>query len=294
MKALQFTVPVTPDKTVTVQEDIIPQFYPYLHRHKEAQLIWILKGEGTLIAENVMHTFGPNDIFLIAPNQSHVFKNASGVEDDKPAATEGIHTISVFYDPDGHLANFLMLPELSQLNTFLNTYKQGFKLPNQYFSLVSNRIRKLKESNSMDQMLHFLHLLRIFCGMNPKPEHLSTHSKLHLTDGEGLRMGHIYDYILRNYQDTLTLEDVAAEAHLTPQAFCRYFKKHTGVTFVSFLNEMRVNQACKKLTSGRYDSIATIAYNCGFNSITNFNRVFKNVSGVSPKEYLTRYRNNVQ
>src|SRR3546814_14519119 len=74
MRILQFTVPVTPDKTVIVQEDTLPQFYPHLHRHKEAQLIWIIKGEGTLIAENTMHSFRPNDIFMIAPNQSHVFK----------------------------------------------------------------------------------------------------------------------------------------------------------------------------------------------------------------------------
>jgi len=292
MKALQFTVPVTPDKTVTVQEDMIPQFYPHLHRHKEAQLIWIIKGEGTLIAENTMHTFKPNDIFMIAPNQSHVFKGSRPSVDSVEG--EGVHSISVFYDPNGHLANFLQLPELSQLNAFLREYKYGFKLPEQYFHTVSKHILKLKGSNSMDQMLHFLHLLRTFCRMNPKPKHLSTFSKEHITDGEGLRMGNIYNYILHHYRDALTLEEVAAEAHLTPQAFCRYFKKHTGVTFVTFLNEMRINQACKKLTSGEYDCIATVAYNCGFNSITNFNRVFKSVAGTSPKEYLSRYLNNVQ
>ncbi|MBK1438637.1 helix-turn-helix domain-containing protein [Parapedobacter sp. ISTM3] len=292
MKTLQFTVPVTPDRTVIIQEDIIPQFYPHLHRHKEAQLIWIIRGEGTLIAENTMHSFKANDIFMIAPNQSHVFKGSRQLNDDKSA--EGVHSISVFYDPNGHLANFLQLPELSQLNAFLKEYKYGFKLPEQHFHVVSKHILKLKASNNMDQMLNFLHLLRTFCKMNPKPKHLSTFSKEHITDGEGLRMGNIYNYILHHYQNALTLEEVAAEAHLTPQAFCRYFKKHTGVTFVTFLNEMRINQACKKLTAGEYDSIATVAYNCGFNSITNFNRVFKSVAGASPKEYLSKYLNNVQ
>ncbi|WP_257666462.1 AraC family transcriptional regulator [Parapedobacter tibetensis] len=292
MKALQFTIPVEPDKTVIVQEDIVPQFYPHLHRHKEAQLIWILRGEGTLIAENTMHTFKPNDIFMIAPNQSHVFKSSR--KEGGSIENEGIHNISVFYDPNGHLANFLQLPELSQLNAFLKEYKCGFKLPEDHFHSVSKRILKLKESNSMDQMLHFLHLLRIFCRMTPKPSHLSTFNKEHITDGEGLRMGNIYNYILHHHQNALTLEEVAAEAHLTPQAFCRYFKKHTGVTFVTFLNEMRINQACKKLTAGEYDSIATVAYNCGFNSITNFNRVFKSIAGASPKEYLSKYLHNVQ
>lgn len=292
MKALQFTIPVMPNQTVTVQEDIIPQFYPHLHRHKEAQLIWIIKGEGTLIAENTMHTFEPNDIFMIAPNQSHVFKGSRKAGDSPEK--EFVHSISVFYDPQGHLANFFQLPELSQLNVFLKEYKCGFKLPKQHFHTVSKRILKLKASNSMDQMLHFLHLLRTFCQMAPKPKHLSTFNTEHITDGEGLRMGNIYNYILQHYQNALTLEEVASAAHLTPQAFCRYFKKHTGVTFITFLNEMRINQACKKLTAGEYDSIATIAYNCGFNSITNFNRVFKSVAGKSPKDYLSQYLHTVQ
>jgi len=91
------------------------------------------------------------------------------------------------------------------------------------------------------------------------------------------------------YDKPITLEDVAKQAHMTPQAFCRYFKKHTLHTFVSFLNEVRINEACKKLTDGNYDSIATVAYNCGFNSITNFNRVFKSVTRKSPSEYVDSY-----
>ncbi len=293
MKALQFTVPVVPDKTIIVQEDIIPQFYPYLHRHKEAQLIWILKGEGTLIAENTMHAFKANDIFLIAPNQSHVLKNNSSSE--SPSSETRVHNISVFFDPNGSLSSFLQLPEMSQLNAFLKNYCYGFKSPKLYFGEVSRYILELKHANNgIDQMLYFLRLLRLFCSMDPKPEHLSTFGKETLSEGEGLRMGKIYHYILNNYHQALTLEEVAEEANLTPQAFCRYFKKHTGVTFVTFLNEMRINQACKKLTSGEYDSIAAVAYNCGFNSITNFNRVFKSVVRFSPKAYLSNYLHNVR
>jgi AraC-like DNA-binding protein len=94
---------------------------------------------------------------------------------------------------------------------------------------------------------------------------------------------------MQMYDKPITLEDVAKQAHMTPQAFCRYFKKHTLHTFVSFLNEVRINEACKKLTDGNYDSIATVAYNCGFNSITNFNRVFKSVTKKSPSEYVNSY-----
>lgn len=80
---------------------------------------------------------------------------------------------------------------------------------------------------------------------------------------------------------------------MTPQAFCRYFKKHTGHTFVSFLNEVRINEACKRLTGKSYDSIGGIAYACGFNNITHFNRIFKKLKGCSPKEYIEAFEKNI-
>jgi AraC-like DNA-binding protein len=98
---------------------------------------------------------------------------------------------------------------------------------------------------------------------------------------------------MQHYNRDLTLEEVAAAAYMTPQAFCRYFKKHTRLTFVSFLNEVRINEACKKLIEGSYDSVSSIAYDCGFNSITNFNRVFKSTLGISPREYLNKFMSNV-
>ncbi|MDR6564849.1 MULTISPECIES: helix-turn-helix transcriptional regulator [unclassified Arcicella] len=79
---------------------------------------------------------------------------------------------------------------------------------------------------------------------------------------------------------------------MTPHAFCRYFKKHTRHTFLSFLNEVRINEACKKLTNSNNETIANVAYSCGFNSITNFNRVFKRITTQSPSEYIERYFNN--
>ncbi|WP_367916243.1 helix-turn-helix domain-containing protein [Leadbetterella sp. DM7] len=286
MKPLQFTIPVTPDKSVLVQEDKIPQFYPYLHRHKETQLIWIIKGSGTLIVDNHFHEFSDNDIFLIAPQQSHVFRS-------QPANGEEVHTLSVFYDPDGSLNALLSLPELRSFHSFLKDYRGGFKVPERHAPFIAKRMMKIRKAAPTDQIIHFLHLLRAFCKMEPRPGQLASLGNETISEGEGLRMSRIYNYVLKNYKNQLTLDDVAAAAHLTPQAFCRYFKKHTGVTFVTFLNELRVTEACKSLTSGSFDNISGVAYSCGFNSIANFNRVFKSVAGTSPKDYLNRYIKNI-
>ena len=75
MKVLPFTIPASHDKTILVQEDILPYFYPHLHRHEEIQLTLILKGEGTLLVGNSMHGFCANEVYLIGANMPHVFKS---------------------------------------------------------------------------------------------------------------------------------------------------------------------------------------------------------------------------
>ena len=74
MKVVQFTIPVAADHSVIVQEDVLPNFYGHLHRHKEMQIMWIIKGEGTLIAGNYMQRFKSGDVYVIGANQPHVFK----------------------------------------------------------------------------------------------------------------------------------------------------------------------------------------------------------------------------
>lgn len=288
MKVLQFTIPVAHDKSIIVQEDNLPYFYPYLHRHKEAQVTWILDGEGTLIAGNDMHPFKPGEIYLLGPDQPHLFK--SGPEYFQPGGGKHVHALTVFFDPFGSLAPLLELAELSTLKDFIQQCIRGFKVPDGYVSSVSELMLKIKDAPGPAQVIHFLQLLSILQGMPVKPQPLSSASApAGISESEGIRISNIYNYILQHYSGAITLDDVAREACMTPQAFCRYFKKHTRQTFVSFLNQVRVSEACKKLTGNRYQSISVVAYKCGFSSITNFNRVFKGVMGQSPRGYLDSY-----
>jgi AraC-like DNA-binding protein len=291
MKVLQFTIPVPHDKTVIVQQDELPHFYPHLHRHQEIQLTWIQEGEGTLVAENNMHTFRSGDIYWLGVNMPHVFKSDPSYF--APSSGKKVHTLNIFFNVKGQLDSFFELPEIRNLKTFWQTRQAGFKVPAQYAAEISGKMLQMQNSSGVDQLLHFIELLKLLSSF-PELEPLSSCTQpASYSEHEGIRIGAIYNYIMQRYDKPMTLEDVAGQAHMTPQAFCRYFKKHTLHTFVSFLNEVRINEACKKLTDGNYDSIATVAYNCGFNSITNFNRVFKSVTHKSPSEYLERYLTNV-
>lgn len=290
MKVLQFTLPVAHDRAIIVQEDVMPHFYPHLHRHNEAQLIWIKEGEGTLVVDNHLYAFKANDVYLLGANQPHLFKsNAEYFQEDSGLQ---IQALMIFFNPTGRLAPVFDLPEMQLVKTFLQQFQGGFKVPIKNSEVIIEQMLAVQNAQNQELLTNFLQLLNALYQYSAKEQPLAQSRTVSFSENEGIRIANIFSYIMQHYERLITLEEVAAQAHMTPQAFCRYFKKHTGQTFVSFLNEMRINEACKKLTSGRYENIATAAYTCGFNSVTNFNRVFKAVKGESPKAYLEHYFSN--
>jgi AraC-like DNA-binding protein len=291
MKVLPFTIPPSQDKTILIQEETLPYFYPYLHRHEEIQLTLILKGEGTLLVGSIMHPFSENQVYLIGANTPHVFKSDASYF--LPESTKKVQALTIFFNTKGKLTSFFDLPELKPVYSFFSNHHSGFRIPQESFTEISGKMLSIQYSSGLDQLMQFFQLLRALSSLeniSPLAPDLQIQN---FSDYEGLRISNIYNYIMQNYNRDVTLEEVAAAAFMTPQAFCRYFKKHTRVTFVTFLNEIRINEACKKLIEGSFDSVSSVAYDCGFNSITNFNRVFKTTTGKSPRQYLTVFLHNV-
>ena len=291
MKVLPFTIPVAHDKTILVQEDILPHFYPHLHRHEEIQLTFIIKGEGTLLVGNNMHHFQPNEVYLIGANMPHVFRSDATYYDSN--LLKQTHALTIFFNTKGKLTSLFDLPELKSVYSFFSNQHSGFRIPEGSFNEISADILSIKYATGMDQLMQFFKLLKslsVIENLNPLAADIPPQD---CNDYEGMRINNIHNYIMKHYTRDITLEEVSAAAYMTPQAFCRYFKKHTRVTFVTFLNEVRINEACKKLIDGSYESVSAVAYNCGFNSITNFNRVFKSVTGSSPSAFIDIYAQHV-
>lgn len=290
MKTLQFNVPTTQGQSLTIQEDVMDSFYPHLHKHQEAQLMWIKKGQGVLVVEDTLHPFKENDIFFLGANQPHVFKSMS-----QDGLFNESRSISIFFDPHGKLKSLFSLGEFESLNHFINSNSRGFKVPEAYFSQISERVVQLKSADELDKLMQFFYLLRSLAMISKETDPLCIERiEFNQYGPSGVsRISLICNYIKENFKKELSLEDVANYANLTPQAFCRYFKKHCGVTFVSYLNRIRIKEVCNHLNEGDLESVSFIAYNCGFNSITNFNRVFKQVRGCNPKEYTDNYKNTV-
>lgn len=293
MEPIPFTIPVSHEKTIIFEDYSGPQFYPHLHRHKEFQLMWIISGNGTLIADHNISRFSEGDIFLLGANQPHVFKNDTEYLPDGSRKT--IKGLSVFFNPMGPLNAVFNLPELSTVNSFLKSNMGGFRIPDDQKAEIGRQISELRNSKGATRMSLFLSLVNSLYILKDQVVPLSTKSEAEpYSEEKSRRIQVIYDYILKNFENDITLEEVAEQAFFTPPAFCRYFKKHTGKTFVSFLNELRVNEACKKLVSEKDEAqISNIAYECGFKSVTNFNRVFKTVIGTSPSIYQKRFLEEV-
>lgn len=291
MKVLQFTIPVPANQTIIAQQEALPYFYPHLHRHEEIQLTWIQKGEGTLVADNNMYNFGANEIFWLGANQPHVFKSEPSYF--LPKSKKVINALTIFFNPSGLLAPLFDLPEMKSVKKFIQQQCSGFQVPQQNVGEIGNLMVKVLNAKGADKVEHFINILQHFFSYGKLAALSSYSTPQQYSEHEGLRIAGIYNYVMQHYHKAVMLEDVAKQAHMTPHAFCRYFKKHTRHTFVSFLNEVRINEACKQLTDGAYDSISTIAYRCGFNSITNFNRVFKSVTALSPSEYVNNFYRSV-
>ncbi|BAV05901.1 transcriptional regulator, AraC family [Filimonas lacunae] len=292
MKIIQFTAPVSKDNSVVVQEDILPYFYNYLHRHNEIQLTLIIKGEGTLIAGNYTQPFEPGDVYIIGANQPHIFKGDARYF--KEPATDNSQAIHIFFNPEGCLSPLFSLPELESVKKFIALTENGLQLPARYTHIVSREMKRISKLSGFDRLFCFMKLLRFLAVQVESWRCLATGlGKFEvLMDTEGIRMNDVYEYTIENYAEDISLSKIARIANITPYAFCKYFKKHTRKTYFNFLNEIRVTEACKKMIRGDCDNIAHVAYTTGFNSIITFNRVFKKTTGMSPSEYTRLYKCN--
>ncbi|WP_231491629.1 helix-turn-helix domain-containing protein [Pedobacter sp. Leaf170] len=285
MKVFPFTFLVSEDKSVVSERFESPNFYPYLHRHEEWQITYIEHGTGTLIAGNDMQHFKSGDLFVIGSGLPHLFKNAI---DEAQNQVNLVSSHSVYFDVDAKLGPLFSLPEMKTVKKFLARNKNGFKISEEHAEMIYSLMKAIDKSIGVKLLSNFVDLM---LALQTIEEHFtpicSDMFKLGKIDSDGDRLVRIVNYISDNYHKAITLEDVSDIAFMTPQAFCRYFKKHTGHTFVSYLNEVRINYARKSLIlDGKLDHISSIAYKVGFSSIPNFNRVFKSIVGKSPKAYI--------
>lgn len=275
MKVYPFKIPKAQNIGLIYQEDKEIVFYDKLHQHDEIQISYIARGEGTLIVGDAVKDYSCGDIIVVGANQPHLFKSDLRFSEES-------YMISLFFTKESFGELFFELDDFKILKTFFQWAAVSFKVIQPetrlraYFSELSYR-------SSFERFIIFMKILEIitFC----EKEKLSSMSYANeLSDREGKRMRNIIDYTLNNFHLPTNLATIASIANLSTNSFCRYFKQRTNKTYTVFLNEIRVEYACKLLRSS--DALVLeISERCGFNNISNFNRKFKELKGVPPSQY---------
>ena len=287
MKVIPFTIPVPSGTSIHVQHERLPHFYEHLHRHQEVQITYVLRGHGSLLAGGQLQPFGPGDIFLLGANMPHVFKSDPSFFRQKK--NHAVEAWSIFFDRSGALQQLMALPELHTVRLWLDHYAGGCRIHPEESESVRVLMQAVMLHTGALRLAAFIQLLQALCG-NRHHTRLVHDSRL-LTEAEGQRMNTIVQFTTRNLARPISIDEVARQAHMTPQAFCRYFKKHTRKTYIRFLNELRIHQACQQLQVQGMGQMASIAWDCGFQHVPSFNRVFRQVMGCTPGEYVRQSGN---
>lgn len=279
MKALPFKIPKSSTDTLLIQEDKGIVLYDKLHQHEEIQISIIISGEGSLIVGDAITDYKPNDILVFGSNVPHVLQSASS---DKES-----YMISLFFTRESFGKSFFELPEFEDLSDFFRSSAYGIRVLSKKQKLKKQFLRILEKENRFDRFVVFLKILQLL-----KTAHTQTISsfisKRVYTDNEGKRMAKVFKAVMDEFSKDFSLKEAADLANMTPNAFCRYFKTRTNKTFFQFLIEVRIENVCKLLSKEKEITISQASYSSGFKNLSNFNRKFKEIKGITPSAYKRR------
>ena len=257
-------------------------FLKVWHYHPELELVVILKSTGTrFIGDNIEH-FSKGDIILIGKNLPHMWLNDKEYfeEDSKlEAKAIGIHFNEHFAGKE-----FFDMSEMIVIKDLIEKAKHGIKFSGD-LALVTKWIKNINKLEGFDRTIKFFKILNLLA-MQEDYKLLSSSGFINSFKMTGKKnLENVYEYIIKNFKENITLTDVANVAHMNPSAFSRFFKRINRKTFSEYLNEVRVGYSCKLLIENK-NNISEICFESGFNNISNFNRQFKKTMHYSPTEYV--------
>lgn len=281
MKPLPFKIPKTEATSFRIQVDADTRFYDRLHYHPEWQLTAIQKGEGMLFLGNSFTRFQEGSVYLVGSNIPHMLKNdAIYYSDESP----GVHATSIFFHKNSFGQGFFELPELKRVNKLLKEAERGIWYSGDNRASIKNELEGCLKLKGIELFQQFLSILGLLIKTKDRAFLNESTFKSSFEEKDGKRLDSVFQFSFQNFSRNIELTEVAAIANLSVSQFCRYFKLHTRKTYFEYLNQLRIEAACKLLAEHKF-SIAQVCYEVGFNNLSNFNRQFKKVKGVTPSGY---------
>ena len=275
------------DNIFEVLNENTSYFYPYWHFHPQYEIMLIEKSSGTLYVGDSMSPFCKGDITFFGSDIPHLFRNHQEYFHSKSKKQA---KATVLYISDNFLnSNLFNLREMGAIKNLLHNSKRGLIFKGKSKKEISCRIKKIVKDKGPERLINFVSLLH-FIATEGEYEMLSSLGFTSTLDSQDLsRLNKIFDYLLKNFHTEITLQDVCKIACMSASAFCRYFKERTNKTLITFLNEIRIGNACKLLIESKNLNISEICYNSGFNNLTNFSVQFKKLKKMAPQTYREMY-----
>lgn len=253
------------------------------HAHPECELILVLESNGYRVVGDHVSEIKSQDLVLVGSDLPHIWKN-----DPQGPGTHQVDAILLQFE-QRLLESLLQFPALAHVRRLLDRSRRGLHIVGPTHARVSGIMKRMPYLDRYHQFLHLLEILGILGDSADAHELASPGLMPQSVHFDQERMNRTFEFISTHLDQCLRLKDVAKVINLSESGFSRFFRLHTGLTFPSFVNELRIGRACRLLVETD-KSVTEISYECGFSNLSNFNRQFLRAKQLAP----TIFRRDMQ
>ncbi len=268
-------------KVVTFEKERIDSHW---HFHPEFELVWMDEGEGILHAGRALYPYRAGQLVVLGANLPHAY--ASTPTQGAKARWTVLHfRHSLWGDA------FWELPENKRILRFITRAECGYVFSGTTAQACAERMKRIETRQAGQMPLAVLLQLLYDLALERKRHRLNPSSVSGgKRPGNDPRLGVVLERLERCFRDaSLTQAQVAGWLYMSPQSFSRFFHQQSGRPFQQHLNELRIARVCARLQEGE-QTVAEIAFESGYSSLSNFNRRFREVTGCTPSTYRASLR----
>jgi AraC-like DNA-binding protein len=269
-----------PDRSFATLDKRARAFDGRFHFHPEIEITLIESSSGRRVVGDSIETFAPGDLVLLGANLPHQYvSDAAAADVDHVAVAKVIQ-----FTPDFLGDDFFRLPEFSAVATLLKRSTRGLKFGGDANDEPRQLIRQVFAASGSKRLLRLLELLDALARARDATPIASAGYLGKISSREGDTIDNALQYLNKNFDERITLDDLCRHLHVSPATCNRLFQKSIGRSFKTALIDLRIGHACRQLLETD-QSILDIAYASGFSNLSNFNRRFKESKGRSPRAY---------
>ena len=282
MKAQLIEVGLYKEQSFSIKKIDQHHFESPFHFHELCEMNYVVESFGKTIVGDNISNFSSGDLVLMSPNLPHIWYNDPRYfkEDDLSPA----EAIVTYFNPDFLVCLSNESQYNSQIKSLLERAKRGIRFFGNTRQNAISKLNNILNKKGLEQVVSLLEIINILLESKEYESLASISYQNSFNEKDTQRMNNVYQYLIKNFTDVITLSQIASVANLTPPAFCNFFKKRTQKSFSKFLNELRVGHACK-LLQNRELSIADVCFQSGYQNMTNSNNFFKKITKKTPSQF---------